>query len=138
MLLTHIVLQVNTKQEGDDMETKNPKVGASGFSVLREQLTFNCIRKDINNLDKTNILNNPDRKRILNLLLTGTPFSAIEISRRLGVHDPRSHIRYLKSIGFNIQSYWIPKGKTKFKLYFIQSGHSATTGKSLGGRHEKI
>ncbi|MEA4937201.1 MAG: helix-turn-helix domain-containing protein [Paludibacter sp.] len=115
------------------METRNPKAGASGFNVLSDQYLVNCNCKDIKNLYKTNILNNPDRKRILDLLLTGNPYSAIEISRKLGVHDPRSHIRYLKSIGLNVQSCWIPKGKTKFKVYFIQSGHSATTGKSLGG-----
>lgn len=69
---------------------------------------------------------NPIRQSIYNLLLTGNPYSVAELSSKLRIPDPRSHLRYIKKSGVPLKSCWLQGKANKYKVYFI-SGEATTS-----------
>lgn len=104
-----------------EYKTKTPDQQQHGPGVYKAKFESD------NNKD-TKILDNPDRVRVLNLLRLGFHLSAIDISRILGVHDARSHLRYIRKL-FPVESRWKTSNGTRFKVYFIKF-RTATTEES--------
>jgi hypothetical protein len=68
----------------------------------------------------SNILNNPARLHLLQLLQSGKALTVIEATNLVNTPDPRSHIRYLRNEGYPIRDRWIQTGyRSRSKLYFM-------------------
>ena len=60
------------------------------------------------------------QRRVYNLLSDGIPRSVADISKDLGLPDPRGVIRCLRKRGYHISDMWVKsKYGNKFKRYFI-------------------
>lgn len=58
-------------------------------------------------------------RRVYNLLSDGIPRSVADISKDLGLSDPRGVIRCLRKRGYHISDMWVKsKYGNKFKRYF--------------------
>lgn len=53
------------------------------------------------------------------LLSDGLKHTAMEISFRLRISDPRSTIRDIRNLGINVQDEWVSQNGTRFKRYWI-------------------
>src|SRR5690554_6388100 len=71
--------------------------------------------------DMENIFNKltARQKKIFNLLLS-RKCSAAEISIAFGYSDPRSHFKRMISKGVKLQSAWVDRPDTRFKVYWIE------------------
>ena len=59
-------------------------------------------------------------KRVYGLLTDGYRHSVLNISRRLGIADPRSIIRYLRKAGVKVCDMWEQSpGGSRYKTYWI-------------------
>lgn len=61
----------------------------------------------------------PKQQRLKNLLSNGKAYSVLDIASLLKIGDPRSEIRHLRKKGIQINDYWEPSQKSKFKKYYI-------------------
>ena len=62
-------------------------------------------------------------KKILSLLSDGNMHSVVEITTRLGISDPRGHIRDLRAKGYPISDIWVTTHfGNRYKKYFIKKG----------------
>jgi hypothetical protein len=68
------------------------------------------------------IFDNPIRQLIYELFLTGRRFSVVAISHQLDIPDPRSHIRYIRDAGVQIESCWVKTKFSRYKLYYLKGG----------------
>lgn len=60
------------------------------------------------------------QKRVLALLSKGGMYSVVDITNRLGVSDPRGHIRDLRAKGYPIGDTWVTTHYgNRFKKYFV-------------------
>ena len=71
--------------------------------------------------DMENIFNTltARQKKIFNLLLS-RKCSAADISIAFGYSDPRSYFKRMISKGVKIQSAWVDRPDTRFKVYWIE------------------
>jgi hypothetical protein len=71
--------------------------------------------------DKNNILSTltARQKNIYNLLCF-RKCSAADISIELGYSDPRSHVARIIQKGIQVQSAWVNKSDTRYKIYWIE------------------
>ena len=98
------------------MYNKEKTAQNMGGAKLNDNTTMNnlCFCKD-------KIFSLPrQERRIFNLLADGKPRSVADISKDLGMSDPRSVIRCLRKRGYHISDMWVKsKYGNKFKRYFI-------------------
>lgn len=59
--------------------------------------------------------------RTIQLLADGTKHTAMEISFRLRISDPRSTIRDIRNLGINVQDEWVNENGSRFKRYWIKN-----------------
>lgn len=88
-----------------------------GGAKLNDNTTMNNLR-----FCKDKIFSLPrQERRIFNLLAYGKPRSVADISKDLGMSDPRSVIRCLRKRGYHISDMWVKsKYGNRFKRYFIR------------------
>ena len=72
---------------------------------------------------RTNSLNKAAEKqtRAICLLSDGLKHTAMEISFRLRISDPRSTIRDIRNLGINVQDEWVNENGSRFKRYWINN-----------------
>ncbi|MBO5814023.1 MAG: hypothetical protein J6R13_05865 [Alistipes sp.] len=59
-------------------------------------------------------------QKVLTLLSKGGLYSVVDITNRLGISDPRGHIRDLRAKGYSIGDIWVTTHYgNRFKKYFL-------------------
>ena len=96
---------------------KSDEKSPEGFSGSKRGSIFYKGRDE----DMKNIFDNLTlrQQKVVNLLLS-RKCSAADISIELGYSDPRSYVARIIQKGINVQSEWIEKPDTRYKLYFIE------------------
>lgn len=84
-------------------EGRSPKQGSNSFT----------------DSDKDSIKLSKRERKVYELLLTGK-HSVTDITIALGYGDPRSYVRCLREKGIKVQSVWVNKLDTRYKLYFVE------------------
>ena len=60
-------------------------------------------------------------KKVLMLLAKGGLYSVVDITNRLGISDPRGHIRDLRAKGYPIGDVWVTTHYgNRYKKYFLK------------------
>lgn len=65
---------------------------------------------------------NRTTRKIYDLFKTGEKLTVVELTQRLNIPDPRSHIRYIRNAGVNISDYWVNDKLSRHKVYFLKVG----------------
>lgn len=55
------------------------------------------------------------------LLSDGYKHTAMDISFRLRISDPRATIRDIRNLGINVQDEWVMENGSRFKRYWINN-----------------
>ena len=76
---------------------------------------FNSEGKDNEIFFENNI-----RQEVFELFLSGGKYSVVELSEKLHIPDPRSHIRFIRE-KVVISDYWVKTDFSKYKVYFLHN-----------------